>query len=491
MPARRMPRNEGMDPGGPGFSIGLLVVAAPMVLCFTLPLMRLAGKIYIYDLLTMLAIACMVVTPSGKAPQLARTQGLIFSGVIFSFGVGLILSFIHGIEESDVYTYSFSLFGQYGLALVYAKLLYSKIAEKQIQLSKLAAVLALAAAVAAGITILQAIMFRIKPDIALALQSRYLAMNGFNDVRFVNQTNSTMNTTGLVRVSGGWDSATSMAGIIALGSVPLMFTRWKLWSRMMVFTLLAIGALSTVSRHGIAILACAMVFLFLQKRVSLVQQMLVGVAIFLFVLIATVVVSAISDSRKSAVLGITEAIESRIFSRTFEEGTDDSSFQARYIDGTQRYFDFVKTNPSSLLFGYGLGRDQNTGQKSGLSTAGVMTTGTLNNGFVSDSWLLVSWQFGLWGFLGLAILHLGLLRSRDVFLGGTAIIIGLIFLADNYAVDETRAFFLLISMLALGWGAMTLRYDAAMPMQHRRPHPIRPAAGMPMGGRRLPMPLSR
>jgi len=222
------------------------------------------------------------------------------------------------------------------------------------------------------------------------------------------------------------------------------------------------------------------------------QQMFIGLGIFIFVLIATILVSAITETRDSAVMGITDAIESRIFSRSYDEGVEDSSFQARYIDGTQHYFDFVKDNPASLIFGYGLGKDQNAGQQAGMSTSAIVTTNAQNNGFVSNSWLLVSWQFGLWGFIGLVILHVGLLRSRDVFLSGTAIIIGLIFLADNYAIATPRAFFLLISMLSLGWGAMALRYDAALsrPAAFRR-HPVRPHSGQPMPGGRAVAPAWR
>lgn len=413
------------------------IAAAPIAGCMILPLVQVGGILYLYDLLTIIAITYLGI-PSRR---LGRSSAVIYP--LGLLGVAVLIATASTVLRWGIHVKPLQYTTQYSLALLYFLCLYQNLSNRRISLRLLSKYVTSASIVLALLAIILFVVTLRNRSFGNALYSGYLQFAGFSDKFFLGKVQSSIDATGVVRATGTWDVPTTFGGMMALSMAWIHIARPKF---SILFTATFLGTLAILasnSRHAWitgAIIILTVLPLSATRRVVVILLMIVG-----FVIVVSFV-----DNRSlqdESTLGLLGQVNARI-ERTFDQGIQDSSIQLRYVDGTARFLRFFESDPSAILFGVGIGAEKALEEIEGSSLSYQRMKQDNMFGFVSNGWLLIWRNLGILGFIGLIGLFVGIRKLGGKAMTPALLVCGLIIFSDNYSIQATRCFFLIMCFLA-------------------------------------------
>jgi hypothetical protein len=393
---------------------------------------QIAGLLYVYDAFILLALVTLGLPVSQSVQVHARPFALI--------AVAIAISMVSSFLWAGITLRAVQQSGQCLLGLAYAWCILANVLCGRVSARFLAAIVAGAAAAFALLFIAQAIGFRTMPEATAAAYRNYLLFAGFEPDFFDRRYLAGVEASGTARVMATWDVPTTAAGMLALASLWVLATHWPLAWRAALLVLAGAALVSTGSRHawvlwmilGYALLRSARLSRPLTWIAGLSGLALFGAAIMLF-----------GDAA-----GIGQELFGERVQRTFRSGFDDSSIQARYVEGTLRFIQGMLINPHIALFGFGISTEKELWTALGAYGFYEAAEQNAHWAFVSNGWLLCIRNFGILAFAGLCLLF-GQLRRTTAFLSGAPLLFFfLIILADNYPMQVPRCFMLIMTSIA-------------------------------------------
>ena len=425
-------RPRGTPAGQPGYPVAPWLAALPVIVCFNLPLTRIGGIVYLYDLLTVGAVLLMRFPGSRAVLErgYARAWTVLLAGIFVGYASSVVRA---GFAfRPAAYT------AQYLISMTYALSLVCNMAAGRLDPRALANWAALGGVLAALVGIVQYALIQINPGLANDLYLKYLQLSNYSSVAY-EKIGMVLIAQGRARITGGWPMATSYGGVVCIGAGWVALSRLG-WSRAsQCYTCCVLAAVLSLSRHawiGVLLAGGLLAFRTGRRRSEGLMMLLasIGIGIALLSMYA----------RSGGSLADTGDMISGRFQRTVEQGMGDSSIEARYVSGTARFWNYALEDPTMLLVGVG------SQVEVALRDLGVVPADQL--GYVSNSWLLAWRNWGLAGFLGLLAMHWLIPATASVWLRCVPALPALIILADNYAAHSASAFMVVLSFAAGIWG---------------------------------------
>lgn len=415
-----------------------LVAALPIGLCMMLPLVQLGGVAYLYDLAAAFALWVL------GFPRAHRDVAAPIRGPLLLLALALVISAVAGVMRSGSPRPVIHAV-QFGLTLAYGYSVYLNAAAGLISAQRVARWVLLSAAVTAGYALLQYGLMLVNRPLGERLYLTYLNLAGISDRFFTARYMRAVEITGVVRAMGTWDVATTFGGMLALALGWLQIaSRGRERLPVSWIALIVVAILATNSRHAwiIGLVALAPM---LKARFGTVLLGAGGAA-------AAVALLA-SQTGGAGALSLTEQVVARV-DRTVSMGLSDSSIQARYVDGTRRFAAYAARDPAVLLTGLGINTEKAIFEKMDRMEGARHLIANQQFGFVSNGWLLVWRNLGILGLLGLVGLFLGVHRVTAGLAALPLLIAGLVIVADNYAIQAARCFFMVVTFICVAAGGV-------------------------------------
>ena len=423
--------------------------AAPVALCFIFPIVKLKGVVYLYDLATIAAIAIVGFRPIRNA----RLHHFMFAWWLLV--AGMVFGFTSAWSRAEM-TYRIAGYsGQFLLGLVFCRSFIHGALSRRIDIQLFARLVALSGLIAATMGVLQFVLLQLNPGLADQLYRGYLDLAGHAQDEYEQIYLYMWRVTGTTRVVGTWTVTTTYGGMMALACGWLLYTSWHQIQRLAMFGWNCIAVLATLSRH--AWIVCFVGLFALLWRAKRATQFAMYLCVGAAILVALVVAVSRLAGNDASISG-TSFFEQLLVrtNRTLEENVEDGSFQARYVAGTLRFVLYSVRDPMILLVGFGIQTESGLADQSGPTD--------LMYGYVSNGWLLIWRNCGICGFVGLVLLHAGLLRVGGRNFIGPVLIAAMIIASDNYPVHVPSAFFLLSIFTTFGWAKALMDRESAPPM---------------------------
>lgn len=436
-----------------------------MMVTLILPLIQLADIVYLYDLVTLFSLAMLGFPPIRHSRYNAALPGF------FVLLLALAIASISSMIRADVMLRPIQLWVQYSLSVTYSLSLFLNVASGRLKVEALTWWMVVAALIAGALGLMIFFLTLFAPTVAQAFYSGYLTLAGFNLAFYEERYLNAVEVKGLVRAMGTWDISTTYGGMLAAGASWLLLARNRsVMIKLIIFAVLFLTMLATGSRHSWVV---ALVILFNLFPGSFARKALASTACLAVVVTWILMTPQPDNKRYEGATTLSAQVQNRI-DRTAEQGFEDSSLTARYVDGTARFFEYVVKDPTILAVGFGLNTDKALDESLPFWKFNRLRTENNSWGFVSNSWFLIIRNMGLLGLFGVLIIVLRTFRIGGRETVAPLLCFSLIMVADNYPVQVARCFFILMSFLAVVAADAAWRSGLAERMKPRRaPLPYR------------------
>lgn len=409
-----------------------MIAAMPFAICLLIPLVQIGGVIYVYDVAILLALLVLGMPVSRSLRAQSRPFMLL--------GAGIAISLISSFFWAGITLRAVQQTGQCLLGLAYAWSVFANISCGRVSARGMAGIVAAAAAALAMLFIAQAIGFRTMPQQTAEAYRTYLTFAGFEADFFDRRYLAGVAASGTARVMGSWDVSTTAAGMLALATLWVLASGWRLQWQAVLLLVTGAALVATGSRHawvlwiliGYAVLRSAHLTRSLTWLAGVSGLILFGAAILTF----------------GDVAGIGQELFGERMQRTLQSGFDDSSIQARYVEGSWRFLEGMLINPHIALFGFGISTEKELWTALGPYGFYEAAEQSARWAFVSNGWLLSIRNFGILAFAGLVMLVAQVRRTTAFMTAAPSLFFVLIILADNYPMQVPRCFMLIVTSAA-------------------------------------------